>query len=244
MSIDKPGIAILVTGTALNVGKTFVASGLARSLRSRGLSVGVMKPIEVGWMADGGEWPTDADALRQAADVDDGPEDVCPYVFEDMLAPQLAADKVRIPIEPERILASLDKLRAKYDIVLVEGVGGLAVPIDDGYDLADLAAECRLPVLLVSPAHIGTLNASFLTVHYARTKGLEVIGIVANRFDRTLDDPTASTNVKMLERMCKVPVLGVVPDSPMVDSVEGVGELCDTCFDLPRFCDLLGLTPA
>lgn len=244
MSIDKPGIAILVTGTALGVGKTFVTTGLARSLRGRGLSVGVMKPIEVGWMAHGGEWPTDADALRQAADVDDSPQDIVPYVFEDMLAPQLAADKVCTPIEPERIQASLNKLRAKYDIVLVEGVGGLAVPIDDGYDLADLAFECGLPLLLVSPAHIGTLNASFLTVHYARSKGLEVIGIVANRFDRTLDDPTASTNVKMLERMCKVPVLGVVPDSPHVDSAEGVGELCDTCFDLARFCDMLGLTPA
>ncbi len=241
MSEAKQGIAVLVTGTDLGVGKTFVSSGLAVSLRNRGVKVGVMKPVEIGWPSDGGPWPTDADTLRQAADVDDALEDVCPYVFEEMLAPQLAADRARMPIEAERIRASLDRLRSRYDIVLVEGVGGLAVPLDDGFDLADLAAMCGLPVLIVARAHIGTLNPTFLTVHYARSKGLEIAGIVANRLDTTLEDPTASTNARMMERMCSVPVLGVIPNQPETDHVEGVAELCAQCFDIDRFVDRIGL---
>lgn len=239
---SSPGLAVLVTGTDLGVGKTYVAAGLARLLRDRGIDVGVMKPIELGWERENGEWPPDAETLREAAGVDDAVEDVVPYTFADMVAPQVAADRLRTPIEPEVMKAALDRLRAKHQIVIVEGAGGIAVPIDDGFDLASFAEMCGLPVLVVSRAHVGTLNHTFLTVHYAKSRGLDVVGIVANRLDQALQDPSTPTNAKMMERMCGVPVLGVVPFKPEADTLEEVVNTCSACFDMDAFMARVGLT--
>jgi dethiobiotin synthetase len=238
---NRPGQAILVTGTDLNVGKTYIATGLARMMKHKGIDVGVMKPIEVGWPSDCGEWPIDSDALRAAAEVDDPIEDIAPYIFEEMVAPQVAADIHQRPIDPAVIKAALDRLRSRHDVVLVEGAGGIAVPIDDGYDLASLAADCDMPVLVVANAHVGTLNHTFLTVHYAKSRGLRVIGIVSNHYDRSLNDESAPTNARMMQRMCKVPVLGVVPFRPDADTLEEVTSSCSECFDLAQFLQLIGL---
>ena len=236
------GKAFLITGTQLNVGKTFVAAGLVRLLKERGLNVGVMKPVEVGWPKEQGEWPHDAEALRIAAEVDDPLEDVAPYVFNELLAPQLAADRERNPIELEHIKECLDRLRSRHQIVLVEGVGGLAVPLDEGQDYTTLAKLCDLPVLLVSNAHMGTLNSTFLSVFYARAQGLNVLGVIANRQDAALDDPTTSTNALMIERMCDVPVLGVLPFRPEADTMEDIVATCRECFDIDRLIGLLELS--
>jgi len=228
------GKAFLISGTQLSVGKTFVAAGLARLLKERGLDVGVMKPVEVGWPKEQGEWPHDAEALKIASGSDDPLEDVAPYVFDDLMAPQLAADRERNPIELEHVKECLDRLRSRHDVVLVEGVGGLAVPLDDGQDYTTLAKMCDLPVLLVTSAHMGTLNSTYLSVHYAKSQGLNVLGAVSNRMDNTLDDPTTSSNAMMIERMCKIPVLGVLPFRPEADSMEDIVATCRDCFDVDK----------
>jgi dethiobiotin synthetase len=233
--VSKPGQAILITGTDVGVGMTFVASGLAALLREQGINVGVMKPVEIGWPTEAGPIPNDTYRLMHAAGVDDAIDDVTPYVFEEHIAPWLAADHKREPIEPERIGAALDRLRASHDVVLVEGVGGLAVPLDDGYDFAHLAKECGMSVLIVARAHIGTLNHTFLTVRYARESGLNILGVICNRFDHTLSDPTVSTNAKMIERMCDVPVLGIIPFRADADTLEDVVATCKECFHLKDF---------
>lgn len=241
---STPGLALLVTGTDMGVGKTFVAAGLARLLRDRGIDVGVMKPIELGWAHSNGDWSPDAELLREASGASDPLEDVVPYAFEDIVAPQVAADRLHQPVEPEVMKAALDRLRSRHQIVIVEGAGGLAVPLDDGYDLASFAEDSSLPILVVSRAHVGTLNHTFLTVHYAKSRGLEVTGIVANRLDRTLNDPSAPSNAKMMERMCGVPVLGVVPFKPEFDTLEDVVETCGSCFDVDTFMARVGLAGA
>jgi dethiobiotin synthetase len=232
------GRAVLVTGTDTGVGKTFVTAGLAQLLRERGVDVGVMKPVETGWPAEWGRWPADAESLREAAQIDDPVEDVVPYVFQDPVAPQVCADRARIPIEMSRIRESLDRLRTRHQVVLVEGAGGLAVPLDDGLDFAGMAEELDLPILVVARAHLGTLNHTFLTVHYARARGLQVLGVIANRLERSLVDPSTSTNPSMIARMCDVPVLGVVPFEPEADSMAEVSRICGKCIDVDR---LLGL---
>ena len=235
------GKAILVTGTGLGVGKSFVTTGLAAQLRERGVNVGVMKPIEIGWPAEGGPWPSDAEQLCAAAGCDDPIEDVTPYIFEEFIAPQLAADHERRPIELDVIKASLRRLRQKHDVVLIEGVGGLAVPIDDGIDLATMAAECGAAVLIVTRAHVGTLNTTFLTVHYARSRDLNVLGAVANRLDLTMVDPTVSTNAKMIERMCGMPVFGVVPFTEEIDGIDQISKVCGESIDIDKFLQAAGL---
>jgi len=244
MSEKSPAVAVLVTSTDLFVGKTFVASGLARALSDRGYSVGVMKPVELGWDTKiDGEWPLDADRLRRAAGNDDPIEDVVPYVFADMVAPQVAADRMREPIELERIEESLNRLRAKHDIVLVEGVGGLAVPLDDGINLATLARDCDMKVLVVARAHMGTLNLTYLTVNYARQVGLDVMGVIMNMLDPAVEDPTTSTNKRMIESMCETKVWGVIPLQEDNDTIEKVGGQCNQCVDIDRFIEAVGLPP-
>jgi dethiobiotin synthetase len=244
MSGNPSAVAVLVTSTDLFVGKTFVASGLARSLRERGYSVGVMKPIELGWSQEiDGEWPIDAERLRAAAGADDPVEDVVPYIFEDMVAPQVAADRLREPIELDRIVEALDRLRDRHDIVLVEGVGGLAVPLDDGINLANLARKCGMKVIVVARAHMGTLNLTYLTVNYARQCGLDVMGVIMNMFDSAVEDPTTSTNKRMIESMCDVPVWGVIPLQEDNDTIEKIVGHCSDCVDVDKFIEAVGLPP-
>jgi len=244
MPEKKPAVAVLITSTDLFVGKTFVASGLARALTERGYSVGVMKPIELGWSrAIDGEWPVDAERLREAAGSDDPVEDVVPYIFEEMVAPQVAADRLREPIDLHKIEAALDRLRDRHDIVLVEGVGGLAVPLDDGINLANLARDCRMKVIVVSRAHMGTLNLTYLTVNYARQSGLDVMGVIMNMFDSAVEDPTTSTNRKMIEEMCHVPVWGLIPLQAENDTIDKIVDECADCVDVDKFIEAVGLPP-
>lgn len=244
MSEKKPAVAVLITGTDLFVGKTFVASGLARALRQRGYSVGVMKPVEVGWSTRiDGEWPLDAERLKEAAGSQDPIEDIVPYIFEDLVAPQLAADRRAVPIELDRIEQSLNRLRERHDIVLVEGVGGLAVPLDDGIDLANLARNCGMKILVVARAHMGTLNLTYLTVNYARQCGLDVLGVIMNMFDSAVDDPTAPTNRRMIESMCEVPVWGVIPLQEDSDTIEEALGQCSDCVNVDSFIEAVGLPP-
>jgi dethiobiotin synthetase len=244
MSANPSAVAVLITSTDLFVGKTFVASGLARALRDRGYSVGVMKPIELGWStATDGEWPLDAERLREAAGSDDPVEDVVPYIFEDLVAPQVAADRMREPIDLDKIASALNRLRDKHDIVLVEGVGGLAVPLDDGINLANLARNCGMKVIVVARAHMGTLNLTYLTVNYARQSGLDVMGVIMNMFDSAVEDPTTATNKRMIESMCGVPVWGVIPLRETNDTIEKVVGECSDCVDVDKFIEAVGLPP-
>ena len=244
MTEKNKAVAVLITSTDLFVGKTFVASGLARALRERGYSVGVMKPIELGWSTKtDGEWPIDAERLREAAGSDDPVEDVVPYIFEEMVAPQVAADRRCEPIELSRIEAALDRLRSRHDIVLVEGVGGLAVPLDDGISLANMASDCNMKVIVVARAHMGTLNLTYLTVNYARQTGLDVMGVIMNMFDPAVEDPTTSTNRDMIESMCEVPVWGLIPLQEQSDTIEKIGGQCNECVDIERFIEAVGLPP-
>ncbi len=245
MSDAKLGAAILITGTGLGVGKTFVTAGIARALRERGVNVGVMKPVEVGWNPEiDGDWPYDADVLRQAAGVDDPREEIIPYMFKPFVAPQVAAHIEKRPIEMSVIHDALHKLREKHEIVLVEGVGGLAVPLDDGIDLATLAEHCKLPVLVVSRAHLGTLNDTFLTVHYARSRGLDVIGVVTNLYDSSVEDETIPSNVPMIEQMCDLKVFGRLPLQPHADTFDQVVKSCNSCLDLEALIEAMGLEAA
>lgn len=242
MSDAKLGSAILITGTGLGVGKTFVTAGIARALRERGVDVGVMKPVEVGWDPEvDGDWPYDADVLREAAGVDDPREDIIPYMYKPFVSPQVAAHLEKRPIEMDVILAALRRLRQKHDVVLVEGVGGLAVPLDEGIDLATLAAHCDLPVLVVSKAHLGTLNDTFLTVHYARSRGLDVIGVVTNLYDASVEDETIPSNIPMIEQMCQLKVFGRLPLQPESDTFDQVMLSCNSCLDLDGLILAMGI---
>lgn len=211
---------LFITGTDTGVGKSVVASGLARALRHTGISVAAMKPVETGH--SGSDWPADAAALATAAwGLPSRRDDVVPYCFEPPVAPLVAARSAGVTIEPAVIAEAYRRCSEGAQVTLVEGAGGLSVPITARIDMAGLSLGLGLRVLVVARPDLGTLNHTFLTISYARARGLDVAGVVLCHSHRPEDrsDPSRVTNAAMIEEMCAVPVLGTVPwIGPTVDS--------------------------
>ena len=199
--------AVFVTGTDTGCGKTSVACALARSVRAAGKRVRVLKPIETG--CERGV-PADALALAQAAGDDAPVERLCPYRLEIPAAPEVAARAERTAIELAPIEAALALARADADLVIVEGAGGLLVPISPRLDMAGLAGHLRLPILVATRAALGTINHTLLTLEAARARGLRVLGVVVSHTRADLS-PADRRNLDLLLERLPVPFLGELP---------------------------------
>ena len=205
---------LFVTGTDTGVGKTFVAAGLARLLSDRGLHVGVMKPVETGCERRGDDLiPADAVRLFTSAGGHQDLSSVCPYRFEAPLAPDVAARREGRSIDPVVILNRFRTVAASHDIVLVEGAGGLLVPIWGRYTMADLAGDVGLPLLVVTASRLGAVSHTLLTLEHARFRGVPVAAYVLNQLTDTAND-AMSTNADLLARSTDVPCAGVIEWSP------------------------------
>jgi dethiobiotin synthetase len=216
---------VMVTGTDTGVGKTAVAAALAAQLRTLGSDCGVMKPIQTGAAEDGGgKYSVDGRFLARAAGVSDPAELVCPVLLDAPAAPSVAAAEIGQEIHVLPLLDALDDLCRRHEFMIVEGAGGLAVPIVGKYLFADLALEMELPLIVVARASLGTINHTVLTVQFARHQGLEVLGVIINGFpaEPTLAERTAPA---VIERLSGVPVLAVLPCLSAVDV--DAGELGD-----------------
>jgi dethiobiotin synthetase len=175
--------ALFVTGTDTSVGKTYVACALAYALRRGGRRVAVAKPVETGVT----DQPADAVRLKEAADDDSSLEDICPLRFRAPLAPTAAARLERRSIDVAALAAWIDARRAVADVLIVEGAGGLLVPLSGTVTYADLAARCGLPVLIVAANRLGTVNHTALTARVATAAGLDVRGFVLSRPTAAVD---------------------------------------------------------
>jgi len=199
--------AVFVTGTDTGCGKTAVACALARSLRAAGRRVRVLKPIETG--CERGV-PADALALARAAGDDAPLERLCPYRLALPAAPEVAARSVGLAIELAPIEAALARARTDADLVLVEGAGGLLVPITSALDMAGLAARLRLPILVVARAALGTINHTLLTLEAARARDLRVLGVVVSHTTAALT-AAERRNLDLLIERLPVPLLAELP---------------------------------
>jgi len=207
--------SLLITGTDTGIGKTTVTSAIAAALRRRGCNVGVMKPVETGCEpgADGTLLPADALHLRWAADRETEPLDaVCPYRFRAPLAPSVAARREAAPLDLAAVVDAVRAMMARYDPLLVEGAGGLLVPLTDAATFADLARACDLRLLVVVGNRLGAINHTRLTLDWARNAGLTVTGYVVNPLQPEAD-LAARTNIDTLRELLG-PALGVMPFLP------------------------------
>lgn len=209
---------IFVTGTDTGVGKTVVACGLAAWAKEQGISVGVMKPIATGarWIRKRGRKilvSDDAQQLAKAAGVEDALDLINPICFQEPLAPLSAACRAGNPIRWDRILNAFRTLCRRHAYVIVEGVGGLMVPLTLTMHVADLAQRLNLPLLLVSRPGLGTLNHTLLSLACLRQYGLSLRGIVINHTRpaarRGMNRVIERTNIEWLSRWA--PVLGQLP---------------------------------
>jgi dethiobiotin synthetase len=202
---------VFITGTDTGVGKTYCAAALVREMGRRGIDVGVMKPAETGCQTRGGKLvPSDALHLVRAAGARDLLSGVNPYRFSQPLAPSLAAELENGKIRKSRILKSFKTLTEAHEFMVVEGAGGVLVPLAGRYTFLDLAADLGLPVLIVARPGLGTINHTLLTVLALQARNLQISGIVINYAAQIRPGAAEKTGPSEIERLSGIAILGTL----------------------------------
>lgn len=241
MPVEYSCPALFVTGTDTGVGKTIVTAALARFCTGQGLKVGVMKPVETG-VTDPARPGEDASLLSWAARAADPETLVAPYRLALPVAPAQAAHTAGVHIDPELIAARLSALSQGKDLLLIEGAGGLMVPLQGGYLIADLIRDLGLPVLLVTHPRLGTLNHTLLTTFAARGMQLDLAGLIINRMPPQ-PGPAESEAPHMLAALASADLLAVLPEvaGSSEEQVEALAEEIRQLPTLPWLLNALGV---
>ena len=195
-----------VTGTDTGIGKTIVSCALLSAYSARDNVVIGMKPVVTGRVC--GEW-ADVKAIVAASSVAAPREWVNPYAFIPPISPHLAAKEAGIEIDVEVIRQACLNLQKISDVVVVEGVGGIMVPLNDRNDVADMAYALDLPVILVVGMRLGCLNHALITAKIIQASGLKLAGWVANQIDPQMN--SFDDNLHTLKERLNCPLLGVLP---------------------------------
>jgi dethiobiotin synthetase len=166
-----------VTGTGTGVGKTVLAAAIVAALRARAVSVRALKPVISGLDEPASpEWPHDHELLARISGC--SPDEVAFAAYGPPVSPHLAAELSGHPIDPAALLRAIRAAGARADALVVEGVGGLLVPLTDDYSVRDLAADVGLPLVIASSPSLGTINHTLLSIEAARARGLAIAGVV------------------------------------------------------------------
>lgn len=201
---------IFITGTDTGVGKTIVTAAVAAAFTAHGVNTGIMKPITAGG-AGSRTGLSDPDWLVSAMGVSDPPDLIAPYRFRTAAAPLIAAARDGLAIEPARIIGALQALAARHDCVVVEGIGGVLVPVTPDLFVADLAGQMGLPVLVVARTSLGSINHTLLTLDCLRSRGVPILGLVFNHPTRPPMAPEESETVTTILRLSGVRSFGELP---------------------------------
>ena len=198
-----------VTATGTDVGKTFVTALLVKKWRDLGIDAGYYKAALSGAELRDGKWIAgDADYVKRIANLPDSQEQLVSYVYKEAVSPHLAARKEGNPVELSKVREDFEAASARHKFIFAEGSGGIICPIR--YDneesaapqkifLVDIIKTLNLPILVVTTAALGSINACVLTVEYARAHGLEVRGIIVNRYGMSGNFEMEEDNIKMMQ---------------------------------------------
>lgn len=197
-----------ITGTDTGVGKTLVTALVCKCIKSKGGSVAAMKPIQTGMDT---QKVLDIEFVYHTLGENINIDDVCPYRFAKPLSPKLAAEIEKTNIDIEKIKVAYNKLSSIYEHVIVEGAGGILAPIKNDYFIADLICELGLPVIIVARPDLGTINHCLLTIELARNKGIDIAGIIINRYPLISSDAEL-TNPNEISLISGLPILGIIPE--------------------------------
>ena len=211
--IPIPGL--FVTATDTEVGKTVIAGAIAHALLRQGVRVAVSKPVATGCVRRReGLVSEDAEFLASCADSPHPLDDICPQRYREPLAPAVAADRAQQPLDWSAIDRSLQHLSRDRDLIIVEGVGGILVPLDAQHTTLDLARWLNLPTVIVARPNLGTINHTLMTIETLRRARVPIAGVVINRYPSDTPGTAEETNPRYIERHGKVPLLTIVPDVP------------------------------
>ncbi len=213
--LDERGIFVMGNGTG--VGKTVVTAAIALAARSQGRTVAPLKPAQTG-VSPGKTG--DAEFVASVIELDEPIDRIRPYALGAPLAPAVAASLEGVSLDPRVVARAYADLTERFDLVLVEAAGGALVPFSDGVDMAALAAMLDTPVVVVIRPGLGTINHTLLTLEALHRRGLTVLGTVICGYPATpgLD---VLTNPRALARLSPVPLLGVIPFDPAIDTEHG-----------------------
>jgi dethiobiotin synthetase len=195
---------IFITATDTGIGKTYIACRLAQSLRKAGVNVGVMKPIATGSRSD-------ARLLSKAQGGTEPLELINPVFLKPPLAPDVASQISHRKVYLSKIWKAFNVLRKRHDFLIIEGIGGLLVPIKNNFFVRDLSLEFGYPLLIVSRPTLGTINHTLLTFSEAKRAGLKTLGIVFNYYKPFKKGVAERTNPRVIKHITKAPLVAGVP---------------------------------
>lgn len=218
-----------VTATGTDVGKTFVTALLVKKWRDSGIDAGYYKAALSGAELRDGKWIAgDADYVKRIANLPDTQEELVSYVYKEPVSPHLATRKEGNPVELPQVRADFDKASHRHDFIFAEGSGGIICPIR--YDtpnadstsgkssepqklfLADIMKELNLPLLIVTTAALGSINSCVLTVEYARARGLQIRGIIVNRYGISGNMQMEDDNIFMMQELTGLSILAKIKE--------------------------------
>lgn len=192
--------SLFITGTDTGVGKTYVACQLIRQYAEQGYKVVGMKPVAAGCELVDGNWVNeDVALLTEASNVKAPPHLVNPYCFNPPIAPHIAAEQAGIEIQFEVIKAAYEQLALMADIVIVEGAGGLLVPLHGQTTIADLIQYLDIPVVLVVGLKLGCINHAALSLELIKQREMALKKLIVNHLDKSM--LCADDNVECIRKL-------------------------------------------
>ncbi|MBF0511890.1 MAG: dethiobiotin synthase [Candidatus Omnitrophica bacterium] len=197
---NKP---LFITATDTGVGKTITTCVLGALLQNQGHDVGVMKPVQ-----SAGD---DAQFLKKSLGLEDDLKDINPYYAPEPLSPHWALKRAKIKFNIKHLQACLKKLQSRHEVVLIEGAGGLMVPLKDFYYNADLIADLKADLIIVARLGLGTLNHTLLTINEARRRGLKIKGLVFCQTSKASLGLPEKRNPSDIVKLSGIKLIGIIP---------------------------------
>ena len=211
---------LFITATDTDMGKTMITGAIAAAFKARGIKVGVFKPLASGGVFDSeGELVSeDASFLMKAAGIPMSlRKEVNEVCLLPALTPAVAAQQSGIVIDMETVIQHIVEHAQKYDVVLVEGVGGITAPLWESYLVVDLMKRLDLPAVMVSQAGLGAINHVVLTQAYAQQHQVKINGVILNRWQEEKAGILEESNMDYIEQLTGLCILGKMPLAPALD---------------------------
>ncbi|MDD3436865.1 MAG: dethiobiotin synthase [Candidatus Gastranaerophilales bacterium] len=199
---------IFITGSDINVGKTFITAGLAATMQSLGYLTCVYKPIQTGALGKDGFMQSPD--LLFVKNIDPYIKTYSTYLLKEALIPVIAAENEGININKNAVKKDYEAIIQEHDCTIVESTGGIMTPVGKNLLISDVIKTLDLPAVIVIKPTSGTINQTLLTINHARTKGLKVRGVIINDYPESSSDVNLKTIPRLVEEYSDAKILGVV----------------------------------
>ena len=205
---------ILITSTGSNTGKTVFSAGIAAVMQSLGYEMGVFKPVQVGCKyANNKQFSPDLNFVKR---IDPNIKTYASYSFKKNAIPAIAADLERVSFSMEQVLRDYNEAKKENDILIVESTGGLLTPLTGRLTMADLAIALHLPTIIIADVEQDFMNQTLLTIKTAELCGLDILGVVLNRYNPKEANNPHHQEVKLLEQLLTYEILGAIPNIDII----------------------------